>query len=134
MSEREWIVWHGGDCPVNIDNSVECIRRGGVVCPNVLAWSLIWKHLDADEDVVFYRDLGEPGSGKQPRYTDANGKDLIDEWAERYTPEEFRVIMWAQMEKYNRRLGKKDSVVNEVRKIADYANRWLAVEAGGKIP
>lgn len=65
---------------------------------------------------------------KQDRYKAADGKDTIDKWAERYTAEEFRVIMWIQMEKYNDRLGKKDTVVNEVRKIADYAARWLEKE------
>jgi hypothetical protein len=68
---------------------------------------------------------------KQDRYKAADGKDTIDKWAERYTAEEFRVIMWIQMEKYNDRLGKKDTVVNEVRKIADYAARWLEKEERG---
>lgn len=66
---------------------------------------------------------------KQQRYTDENGKDLIDEWAERYPIEIFRVIMWCQIEKYHRRLGKKDDVLLEVLKIADYAKRWADVEA-----
>jgi hypothetical protein len=68
---------------------------------------------------------------KQDRYKAADGKDTIDKWAERYTAEEFRVIMWIQMEKYNDRLGKKDTVVNEVRKIADYSARWLEKEERG---
>jgi len=71
-------------------------------------------------------DLGT----KQERYKDSKGKDTIDKWMERYPLETFRVIMWIQMEKYNDRLGKKDSPVEEVRKIADYAARWLQVEEG----
>jgi hypothetical protein len=67
---------------------------------------------------------------KQERYKDSKGKDTIDKWIERYPLETFRVIMWIQMEKYNDRLGKKDSPVGEVRKIADYAARWLQVEEG----
>jgi len=65
---------------------------------------------------------------KQQRYTDESGQDLIDKWEERYSIEEFRLIMWVQMEKYNERLGKKDAPEKEVAKIADYANRWLQAE------
>lgn len=67
---------------------------------------------------------------KQERYTDTGGKDLIDRWAERYTPEEFDLVIWTVMERYSERLGKKDERVKEIRKIADYAARWLAVEEG----
>lgn len=66
--------------------------------------------------------------GKQERYLDDEGKDLIDEWAETYPIETFRVLMWEQMRKYHRRLGKKDDVRLEVLKIADYARRWAEVE------
>lgn len=67
---------------------------------------------------------------KQTRYLEEDGKDLIDRWADRYTPEEFRLIMWVMIEKYQTRLGKKDDIAKEVRKIADYANRWAEVEEG----
>jgi len=72
--------------------------------------------------------MGEELGTKLDKYKDKEGKDLIDRWEERYTIEEFRVLMWAMIEKYNERLGKKDSPVSEVRKIADYATRWLEVE------
>lgn len=72
--------------------------------------------------------LPEMTTQKQPRYTDENGKDLIDKWEERYSIEEFRVLMWAMIEKYNERLGKKDDIIKEVTKIADYSNRWLQAE------
>ena len=36
--------------------------------------------------------------------------------------------MWAMMEKYNTRLGRKDSIISEVGKMADYMNRWLEYE------
>lgn len=65
---------------------------------------------------------------KQARYTDEKGQDLIDIWADRHTIEEFRVIMWAMIEKYQRRLGKKDTIAQDVGKIADYARRWAQVE------
>lgn len=61
---------------------------------------------------------------KQARYLTEDGTDSIDKWAARYTPEEFRVIMWVMVEKYHDRLGKKDLIAKEVRKMADYMNRW----------
>ena len=67
---------------------------------------------------------------KQARYTNDDGKDLIDKWAERYTQEEFRLIMLAMIEKYMTRMGRKDSIAQECRKIADYANRLVLVEEG----
>jgi len=57
-----------------------------------------------------------------------DGKDLIDRWHERYSAEEFRVLMWAMLEKYNERLGDKDDIALEVKKIADYAQRWAEKE------
>ena len=65
---------------------------------------------------------------KQPHYKNEDGTDLINDWAERYTPDEFRTVMIAQMEKYQRRYGKKDLMVEEAGKIADYANRLLQYE------
>ncbi len=67
------------------------------------------------------------GQIKNPIYT-KSGKDLIDEAKERYTVDEFRGAMRFLIEKYLRRLGEKDTVRAEVRKIADYANRWLEYE------
>ena len=65
---------------------------------------------------------------KQERYKNDTGTDLIDRWAETYEHEQFRMIMWVMVEKYNTRLGKKDSIVKEVGKMADYMNRWLEYE------
>lgn len=65
---------------------------------------------------------------KQERYKNEDGSDLIDKWAATYEPEAFRMLMWAMCEKYNTRLGKKDSIVKEVGKMADYMNRWLQYE------
>lgn len=64
---------------------------------------------------------------KQARYT-TNGKDLIDDWAERKSMIEFRAIMLAQIEKYARRYGKKDLPVKEAEKILDYAQRLYEYE------
>lgn len=65
---------------------------------------------------------------KQERYLNEDGTDTIDKWAATRTNEAFRDIMFAQVEKYNDRLGKKDSIVSEVGKMADYMNRWLEYE------
>jgi len=64
----------------------------------------------------------------QERYADEAGDDWIDEFARTKTIEEFRSAMEFTIGKYLRRLGKKDESLLEVRKIADYANRWLKYE------
>ena len=69
---------------------------------------------------------------KQPRYQDANGDDWIDEFARTSTPEEFRGAMRFTIGKYERRLGKKDPVPMELRKMADYYLRWAEVEEARK--
>ena len=69
---------------------------------------------------------------KQPKYTGANGKDLIDRWEERHSIEDFRLILGSVMERYIERIGKKDCPVQEVTKLVDYANRWLEVEKRNK--
>ena len=65
---------------------------------------------------------------KQERYLNDDGTDTIDKWAATRSNEAFREIMFAQVEKYHDRLGKKDSIVSEVGKMADYMNRWLEYE------
>jgi hypothetical protein len=70
------------------------------------------------------KDFGQQNQLKYER----GGKDLIDRWHERYTAQEFRVLMFAMIEKYNERLGVKDEIALEVRKIADYAQRWAEKE------
>jgi hypothetical protein len=65
---------------------------------------------------------------KQERYKKENGMDKIDEWARDKTHDQFRTIMWAMCEKYESRLGKKDDIVKEVGKMADYMNRWHLYE------
>ena len=66
--------------------------------------------------------------GKQKYYKDSKGEDWIDEFARTKTPEEFRGAMSFVIGKYNRRLGKKNGIMSEVRKIADYSARWLEYE------
>lgn len=81
--------------------------------------------------VLETRPVDKPSSDgikKQERYLKQNGMDKIDQWARDKTHEQFRTIMWAMCEKYESRLGKKDKIINEVEKMADYMNRWLAYE------
>lgn len=101
-------------------------RRLGAFVWNLLAsnpWSIThWRYVNTSDGVV-------PDTlVKQARYKREDGTDTIDKWEREYTLEEFRVIMWVMMDKYHDRLGKKDSYAKEVRKIADYANRWALVE------
>ena len=69
---------------------------------------------------------------KQQRYQDANGDDWIDEFARTSTPEEFRGAMRFTIGKYERRLGKKDPIPMELRKMADYYLRWAEFEEARK--
>lgn len=65
---------------------------------------------------------------KQERYKDKNGNDFIDRWTANHTPEEVRGAMSFLIGKYDDRLGKKDSILKEVTKIADYSERWRQYE------
>jgi len=65
---------------------------------------------------------------KQARYLVGNGKDKIDLWAEQHTHEDFRVIMFAMIDKYNCRLGKKARINEETAKMKDYMSRWHEYE------
>lgn len=69
-------------------------------------------------------------NNKPGRYTDDKGRDLIDDWSDRKTPEEMRAALIFNIEKYTRRYGKKDTHVNEAEKIAVYAQRLLDYERG----
>ena len=85
-----------------------------------------FKHLEAERrlsDAALAATLP-----KQERYQDAQGEDWIDEFARTKTPEEFRGAMSFSIGKYNRRVGKKDDILQEVRKMRDYAQRWEEYE------
>lgn len=64
---------------------------------------------------------------KKAYYT-KNGKDLIDDWAERKNMDEFRAIMLSNIEKYARRYSNKDNPSKEAEKILDYAQRLYEYE------
>ena len=65
---------------------------------------------------------------KQPRYQSQSGEDLIDRWAREETPEIFRAKMFAHIEAYEARYGKKDKPLSEAKKIQDFANRLVQYE------
>lgn len=128
----DWIGWSGGECPVD-DEALVFIEfnDGSRSSHPVRAGRFKWGDIGFPCDIAAYRladetpeDFGQQNQVKYKR----DGKDLIDRWHERYSIEEFRVLMWAMMEKYNERLGKKDDIAQEVQKIADYAQRWAEKE------
>ena len=59
---------------------------------------------------------------------DKNSADWIGEAARTLTPEQFRGAMIFTIGKYLRRMGKKDDISKEVKKVADYSRRWEAYE------
>ncbi len=65
---------------------------------------------------------------KQERYLNEDGTDWIDECSEILTPEEFRGAMKFTIGKYKRRMGKKDPIEQESKKITDYIQRWAEYE------
>ena len=75
-----------------------------------------------------FHEAGKHCALTPDHYSIIDGKDLIARFAESYKTDEFRGAMRFNIEKYIDRLGKKDSLVKELRKIADYANRWADYE------
>jgi hypothetical protein len=73
-------------------------------------------------------EMEPPKLVKQARYDLGNGGDLIDRWARDYTHERFRHVMWAMLDKYNCRLGKKAPIPEETAKMSDYMARWHEYE------
>ena len=131
----EWIEWSGGIVPLPPYTMVEVLTTDLSYSKdkvanfswlteftNIARYRVALTEYPTAEDEEFQR------IEKQARYTGEDGKDLIDRWSERYTGEEFRLIMLAMIEKYMTRMGRKDSIAKECRKIADYANRLALVE------
>lgn len=63
-------------------------------------------------------------------YTKPCGEDFIDESFKKMSQEEFCGAMKFIIGKYMDRIGKKDDPIQELYKIADYANRWHEAEKG----
>lgn len=138
MSENEG--WHDnqGKRPTVLPTRIDVEMMDGEIRIGVrsnsptLSWTnssdnlvLKWRPYSiVHEDVHMIARNGYSTTEKQARYCDDNGEDLIDEWARTRNHDEFRAIMFAQIEKYQRRLGKKDTVANETGKMLDYMRRW----------
>ena len=70
----------------------------------------------------------DPHPGRPSRYMNQLGGDWIDECALSLTHEQFTGAMIFTMGKYLRRMGKKDDKLKEIKKLADYAQRWAAYQ------
>lgn len=57
-----------------------------------------------------------------PEHYQKNGLDLIDIWKLKYSPEEFRVIMKAQIDRYVTRYEKKNGI-QDLDKATEYIRR-----------
>lgn len=57
-------------------------------------------------------------------YQDEDGKDLFDEWYERYSLKTFTIVMECVAERYLYRAGKKDDEMEDLKK-AQYIYRRL---------
>ena len=57
---NDWIVWHGGNCPVNFDEKVDVILRSGKPIIDISANLVRWIHCPADQKFIthvgFYSD------------------------------------------------------------------------------
>lgn len=84
--------------------------------------------IDAEKFKSEFNEAGKHLALTPTHYSIIGGKDLIARSADSYKTDEFRGAMRFNIEKYIDRLGKKDSLVKELRKIADYANRWADYE------
>ena len=54
-----WIKWHGGDCPVPFDTSVEVALHSGLLPGPRSAARYAWNHLGTRTDIVEYRTFTE---------------------------------------------------------------------------
>lgn len=77
---------------------------------------------------VDFKDVDIPTSTKKDYYLDKEGDDWIDDCARKFRLPEFRGAMKFTIGKYIRRAGKKDDILKELEKIADYTNRWIQYE------
>lgn len=86
--------------------------------------------LDDGCEKVYITRMGFENMKKTKHYTQEDGNDLIDRWAKEKTPDGFRAGMGMIIEKYISRLGRKDNttILDDVRKICDYAQRWYKYE------
>lgn len=63
---------------------------------------------------------------KPTHYRTANGKDLISQWSERYSNDEFRAVMSSHIDKYLYR--DKENRVQDLNKAKYFLDRWIEKE------
>jgi hypothetical protein len=93
-------------------------------------WKEVGKRMEQiaqnGNDGLVYDELED--YSKQPRYKGDDGLDHIDEFARDNSIEDFRAAMRFTIDKYKKRLGKKDAMSKELYKMSDYYKRWSEVE------
>ena len=129
LGEEGW-VFHASNQPHPVEGLVTVVTKCGhvhnAVSANDVVWDKVYRYLDLSVKIdETPQQLNHP---RQERYTDDDGEDWIAKCAKEFTPEEFRGAMKFTIGKYLSRVGKKDSIVQEVTKIADYSNRWMEYE------
>lgn len=67
---------------------------------------------------------------KPNHYKSQSGKDLFDEWAEHYTPEQFISIMESIADRYIKRHRYKNGV-EDLKKAVETINRLIEYYEGG---
>lgn len=117
--------------PMPIGHKVDTIRHDGYEAIGIMGEDVVWREVDMYRHHIPTRiEITDTNRDhpRQERYTDDEGEDWIAECARTFTPEEFRGAMKFTIGKYKRRLGKKDEIVQEVTKVADYSHRWMEYE------
>jgi hypothetical protein len=137
VGEIDWISMPDG-CVAFVEDTVDP-EYSDWVSDNGDFWDsgdMSWSKCIEDEGLIIVHrppeDMNQSENPldmvKQERYQDANGEDWIDEFARTSTVEEFRGAMRFTIGKYNRRVGKKDEIIKEIRKMKDYCQRWELYE------
>ena len=73
-----WIKWHGGECPVPLDTTVEVKQRYGTLQGPIRAGRLHWTHHDDSSDIMEYCTVTEQaGLGAAEQLLRANGYTII---------------------------------------------------------
>ena len=118
-AQKSW--WTHKPCTLCERQTTAKVSDDRPVCPECV--------VNGEEEFdASFRVFTEQAFPKQERYQDASGEDWIDEFARTATLEEFRGAMRFTIGKYNRRAGKKDSLISEITKMEDYCRRWREYE------
>lgn len=134
-----WIEWQGGECPVHPDTLVEVGFRGGASGPAaVRANTWYWKHDGERTDITRYRIVRPPldfhTSGAPVRADDRQEcgdhykRMAVEPWAVMgacLPSEGFAGYLRGNVLKYAMRAGSKGAELDDARKCAHYAQKWV---------